>query len=79
MKKKHKNKMINKKQIRKFSWTTGQMIMIFITFYVGAWFALFVGLYSFLMGMDFCRNNWVHNMPKVIVTNEIIKKEDIKK
>jgi len=79
MKNTNKNQAINKRQLKKFSWTVGQAIMIGVTFYLGAWFSLFVGLYSFLMGMDFCRNNWVHNMPKVVVTDQIVSKEDIKK
>jgi len=73
-----KEKTINKKMLNRFLWSFGQMIMILITFIVGSWFILIASMYSFMMGIIFCRNNWVKGMNKVIVTDKIIKKEDIK-
>lgn len=74
-----KNKNINKKQLKKFYWSAGNAVMIILTFVLGSWFGLFLGMYSFLMGIKFCQNNWVAGMPKVILTDRKVTKEDTKR
>jgi len=74
----NKNKIINKDKLIRISWSAGQAIMLVTTFILGSWFVVIATMYSFLMGIQFCRNNWIKGMPKVEVTNKIIKKEDLK-